>query len=225
MTVIACDVAALSSCPSGFCRNQRIGTVAQCRQFFCKKRNLHLSCHVRLTELVIRQVIAEFYVCIFYSCFLYIAFTVHNNVLRQLPCLHIAASVPEPLVVVTLCIQYDCHLTGALVASGVEYNKRNCVFAIFFKCRSICQVCNISGSILGKGMGNLCGTVETDFDFFVDLIHTAAANAVVGMVLHQDLPCIVETVMGIFLTVFCCKYSQRLGYALQCNLVSAVLAL
>ena len=74
-------------------------------------------------------------------------------------------------------------------------------------------------------MGDLCGTVETDFDFFVDLIHAPAANAVVGMVLHQDLPCIVETVMGIFLTVFCRKYSQRLGYALQCNLVSAVLTL
>ncbi len=150
MTVIACDVLCPFQLSSGFCRNQRVGTVSQCRQFFCKKPSPVLPCKADGTCHPAGQPN-------FTSASSTVAFctlpSLSTTTYSGSSHAFISRRPSQSHLFVVALHQYDCHLTGALVASGVEYNKRNCVFAIFFKYRSICQVCNISGSILRKGYG------------------------------------------------------------------------
>ena len=70
--------------------------------------------------------------------------------------------------------------------------------------------CQISKAFLDDMKGNLLRLLKTGNHFPVYRIHAAAADTVMGMVLHQRFPAVCQQIMRVFLSPFISHGRQRL---------------
>ena len=105
-------------------------------------------------------------------------------------------AVPDPLVIIPLCIQHGGHRAGTLCPRGIKHRKANRVLTVFLECRRVHAPCQPGSGIFDDRIRYLRAPVKPDLHFFIYLVHAAAADAVMGMVLHQDLPGILQPVLG-----------------------------
>ena len=204
-----------------FCGFQIIRTVSKSRNL-CLKRHPYLLRHIWLTEPVIRQIVSERNPRIRNLRRNFISVRIAQHHCRKLHLFCRLIAIPHKQIVIPEQVNFFLHHLCFRCSRCIPYHKRD-FLAVPRKCRRVYLIRQILHALLVNCIRNLSALCKTSLHFFVDLVHTAAADAVMRMILHQLLPAVGHLVLRICFPKHLCHCSRRLCFSLQCRLSRAVI--